>query len=162
MKRLILLAIAVFWVMIPWVSSAKTVISDSELDAVIAEQGVSINFTALTVGGTTTLTSASWGDSDGFGSGSTYPNSGYAGLNAVAIAGNLSVINGAMNVDVGTSGTRTIVNMLLPTITLGTMSMNATMMMSQDVNLGSGNDLAYVTVQNLAATLNGTIKVYAH
>jgi len=30
------------------------------------------------------------------------------------------------------------------------------------VNLGSGNDLAYVTVQNLAATLNGTIKVYAH
>jgi len=72
------------------------------------------------------------------------------------------VINGAMNVDVGTSGTRTIVNMLLPTITLGTMSMNATMMMSQDVNLGSGNDLAYVTVQNLAATLNGTIKVYAH
>lgn len=104
MKRLILLAIAVFWVMIPWVSSAKTVISDGELDAVIAEQGVSINFTALTVGGTTTLTSASWGDSDGFGSGSTYPNSGYAGLNAVAIAGNLSVINGAMNVDVGTSG----------------------------------------------------------
>jgi len=136
MKRLILLAIAVFWVMIPWVSSAKTVISDGELDAVIAEQGVSINFTALTVGGTTTLTSASWGDSDGFGSGSTYPNSGYAGLNAVAIAGNLSVINGAMNVDVGTSGTRTIVNMLLPTITLGTMSMNATMMMSSGCESG--------------------------
>ncbi|HPX31334.1 MAG TPA: hypothetical protein PKW92_09650, partial [Smithella sp.] len=75
MKRLILLAIAVFWVMTPWVSSAKTVISDDELDAVIAEQGVSINFTTLTVGGTTTLTAASWGDSDGFGSGSTYPNS---------------------------------------------------------------------------------------
>ena len=159
MKKISILAIAALFVMLPVVSFAKTAISDSDLETVVAEAGVNISFNYLTVGGTVGLSVASWGDSDGFGS---YTNAGFAGINAVTITGNLTTLSGTANLDIGTSGSTTSVGIIMPTVTLGTMNAAATLNLSTAKDLSGGNVLGLLGVAGFSTQMTGALGVYAH
>ena len=101
MKRFLTSAILALFLMMPIASSAKTAISDSDLDAVTAQEGISITFNNVTITSATSLGVLSWGDADGF---SSYLSAGFADMaNITVTAGNAAVINGDMLVDVGTN-----------------------------------------------------------
>ena len=158
---LVLTVIAVF-VMMPLPSFARTAISDSELNSVIAQQGVTIDFVNLTVNNTQ-LTSIAWGDAGGFGT--TYTGDGWAGIGNITINGDVVVMNGPMNIDVGTNGT-TRVNILLPTITLGgTAGLNVTASVKVDSTsaLSGANATAGVLdIKGLKASVSGSMMIYSH
>jgi len=101
MKKLLMLTIAALLVMVSLPSLAKVVISDEDLNKVTAEEGVSVQFVNMTVGGTS-IDELSWGDGNGFGS--TYTSAGFVGAKNVVITGDLTVISGTANIDVGSSG----------------------------------------------------------
>ena len=65
MKKSLTLAIILIFVMTPLASFARTAISDSELDSVIAQQGVTIEFVSVTLNNVSMNTFA-WGDAGGF------------------------------------------------------------------------------------------------
>jgi len=121
MKKLLMLTIAALLVMVSLPSLAKVVISDEDLNKVTAEEGVSVQFVNMTVGGTS-IDELSWGDGNGFGS--TYTSAGFVGAKNVVITGDLTVISGTANIDVGSSGSQTRVALSLPTVTLGTMNVD--------------------------------------
>ena len=163
MKRIFVIGIVALFIMMPIVSLAKTVVTDSELADVTAESGVSIVFTNVTVGNdATTLTSLAWGDSNGFGS--TYTGYGWAGISNVTIGGNLAVMNGTMNIDVGTSGTTdTRLQIVLPTMTLGTMNVLAMVKVGTTGDLtSSSNVLGVLDLRGFSTQVTGTVQVYAH
>jgi len=160
MKRVLMIGIVALLIMMPLASFARTVISDNELSDVTAETGVSIVFTNVIVGNTTTLTSMAWGDADGFGT--TYNSWGWMGINNVTITGTIASLSGTMNIDVGSSGTLTRMNIDLPAMTLGTMSMNATMLLSTSAALSSGNVLGYIDLRGFSTQVSGSMQVYAH
>jgi hypothetical protein len=158
-KKNLILAIAALFLTLPFVLSAKTAIPDSELDAVTAEEGVSITFTNVTVGGAAALTVASWGDEDGF---SGYTSAGYAGMNAVTIGGTLTALNGTADIDVGTSGSTTMMRFVMPTVTMGSMNVAATLKLSNSQNLSGGNVLGNLGISGFSTRMTGNIGVYAH
>ena len=151
--------------MTPVASFSKIVITDEELDKVQAEAGVSIVFTNVTVGGVTNLSSISWGDPTGF-TGYTAP--GYFGFQNFTITGNLAEISsGTMNIDVGSSGTSTRLNMVLPTVTLGgAAGMNIAAWMKADTSAGLNSANAaeggIISIRGFSTQVSGTITLYAH
>jgi hypothetical protein len=159
-----MLLIMTLIIMMPLASFAKVVaITDQDLDAVTAEQGVSINFTALTVGGTTALSSISWGDTDGF---TGYLTAGYAGTNAITITGSLAKLDGTMVIDVGTSGTgssATRINIQLPTVTLGAMNVAATLKLASSDSFPTGaGELGAINMVGFSTQVTGSCQVFAH
>jgi hypothetical protein len=162
MKKSLALAVIAVFVMIPLASFARTTISDSELDSVIAQQGVTIEFVNLTLS-STSLTSMAWGDAGGF---TGYTGDGWAGIGNVTISGDVAVINGPMNIDVGTNGGSTRVNISLPTVSIGgTAGLNVT----ASVKLAASADLAtnattvgVLDIKGLKTQVSGSVMVYAH
>jgi hypothetical protein len=163
MKKLLILTIAVGFVMLPFASFGKTVISDSDLEEVTAEEGVSVNFSNFSVRGTATVGTTSWGDSDGYPTAS-YNSPGYAGANGVSLSGNIVSFNATpLNVDVGTSGSSTRVNFTLPTTTLGSVNVDSTMKLSSAMDLSGGNELGRMNVQGLSTQVTSDrVQVFAH
>jgi|GEM_PF-1077876 len=176
MKRILVLAIILAFVMIPLASSARTAITDTDLDSVIAQSGVSIDFTNFRVSGLNVST-ISWGDSDGVPNSSFdtfyaggYNSPGYFGVRGVTIAsdaaGNSVDFNGSMNIDVGTSGTQTRMQIALPAITVGGsagMNIVATLKLDNIKSLdNASSNLAIVTLTGFRTYLGGTVTVYAH
>jgi hypothetical protein len=161
MKKLLILTIAVLFVMLPFSSFPKTVIKDGELDEVTAEEGVSVNFSNFSVKSTAAIGAQSWGDSDG---GFTYSSPGFAGMNGVALSGNIaSFDNGSMDIDVGTSGSDTRVNVTLPTTTLGSVNIDATMKISSAMDLSGGKELGRANMQGFSTQVKvDRIQVFAH
>jgi hypothetical protein len=167
MKRLLALLIIAVLAITPFASFSKIAITDEELDAVQAEAGVSIVFTNVTVGGTTNLSSISWGDPSGF-TGYTAP--GYFGFEGWTVTGNLAEINGGtMNIDIGYNSTAnsTRVNILLPTITLGGaagMTVSAWMKADTAANLISSNatEAGIITIRGFSTQVSGSVTLYAH
>jgi hypothetical protein len=180
MKRILVLAIILAFVMIPLASSARTAITDTDLDTVTAQSGVNIDFTNFKVNGLSVST-ISWGDSDGVPNDtydtfytSGYNGAGYFGVKGVTIAGaaagNSVDFSGSMNIDVGTSGTQTRMQIALPQIVVGgsagmnivaTLKLDNTKLLSTTAgNLGA--NLAIVTLTGFRTYLGGTITVYAH
>ena len=146
----------------PLLSSARTIVADEELAGVTAEAGVTIVFTDLNVNNTT-LTSVAWGDTNGF---TGYTSTGWLGITGVSganiiITGNLSTINGAMNIDVGSSGSASILRIGLPEMNMGWMSVNATLVPSTSATL-TGTPLGYLEMPNLITEVRGTIQISAH
>jgi hypothetical protein len=159
MKKISILVITALLVISPLALFAKTAISDNDLEDVTAETGVSITFNNVTVVGPIGLTAASWGDSDGF---TNYSSAGYAGMNGVSLTGNLTTLSNAAVIDVGTSGAITRVNIVMPTITLGTMNVDATMKLSGSKDLTGGNILGVVAMRGFSTQAIGAIQVFAH
>ena len=74
MKKILALTVIALFVMMPFASFAKTTaVSDSDLGAVTAQSGVSIDFSNLTISNVS-ISAQSWGDTDGFG---TYTSPGW-------------------------------------------------------------------------------------
>jgi alanine racemase len=164
LKRFLTLAILTLFVMMPLASSAKVAISDSDLDAVIAEAGVSITFNNVTLTSATSLGVLSWGDADGF---SSAASGGFAGLANISVtAGNAAVINGDMLVDVGTNAATggTKVKISLPNIILGGVGSNVSAKLVTDTAkaLNTSAFATNITVTNLAIAVGGSITVSAH
>jgi len=170
MKRFLTLAVAVLFVMMPLVSAtARTVISDSDLDTITAEAGVSIEFTNLSVGNTSTLSSISWGDPSGF---TGYTTPGYFGFSNIAISGNLARIgqtgvaglSNTMVIDVGNSGNVTKIFIVLPTITLGTANISGWMLADRTANFSSPSfsEGGILSLNGFSTQITGTVAIYGH
>lgn len=163
MKKLLILTIAVGFVMLPFASFSKTVISDSDLKEVTAESGVSVDFHNFSVKGTVTVGTTSWGDSDGE---FTFQSPGFVGANGIALSGNIVAFSdgNVINIDVGTNGTSdTRINVTLPTTTLGAVNVDATMKLSSTMDLSGANELGRLNMQGLSTQVKvDRIQVFAH
>lgn len=139
-KVVVCVTVLMFLLMMPFVLFAKTSISESEMSAITAQEGVTINFGAGLASSTMTVTNfapsiVSWGDANGF-TGST--GAGYVGVRGVTINA-ASTINmwGNMTIDVGTNVAGvTKVQIGLPVILVHPLVTDAT------VALGTTKDLA--------------------
>jgi len=121
-KILVSVTVAMLFVMAPFVLSAKTAISDEELSAVIAQEGVSID-------GAITITDPvprlySFGDSDGF---AGYTSPGWIGLRNIGVnLDNISLYD-QMTIDIGSNGSVTKLNIGLPMISYSALAHSATL-----------------------------------
>lgn len=163
MRKVLILAVIAVFVMMPFASFSKTAISDSELDYLIAQAGVSIQLSNITVNNVS-VTAFSIGDSDGF---TGYTGAGFAGLSGVNTIGNLVEFSGAINVDVGTSGSRTMLDILLPTTTIGgAAGMNVIGSLKTDSTKGlagaNAGTLGYVDIRGISIVVSGPVGVFAH
>lgn len=163
MKKFLVLTVIAVFVMIPLASFARTAISDSELNSVIAQQGVTIDFSNVTVN-SVSLTSIAWGDSDGFGA----YTGGWVGakIGTGNISGDVVVMSGPMNIDVGSNAGSTRVNISLPTINIGGtngLNVTATVITAYDSALGTNaSTVGVLDIKNLKASVTGSMQVYAH
>lgn len=160
MKTVSTLVMIVLLIISPLASFAKTVISDSDLENLTAESGVSITFNDVAVIGSVAIEAASWGDADGF-TGNT--GAGYAGFTDVDIFGgpNLTTLNGTFLVDIGTSGSSTVINLGLPTLTIGSMDPNGVVRLGSNKDLSGGGLLGTFYVYDLYTTAGGgTAKIF--
>jgi hypothetical protein len=105
MKKVLLLAVVALFVMMPLASFAMTTISDSDLNAITAQEGVSIYLNNLSV--TTNLNNfaLSWGQATVpttlTGGAGTFTNGGYFGA-IISTPTNVAIgVNGLMTIDVG-------------------------------------------------------------
>ena len=101
MKKVLLLAVVALFVMMPFASFAMSTISDSDLNAITAQEGVSIYLENISVSGMTMT--MSWGQSnkssiDGSTSGFPFDAGGFIGADVTV--GNVG-INGLLTIDVG-------------------------------------------------------------
>ncbi len=161
MKKIAVLTVIALFVMMPFASFAKTAITDSDLGAVTAQTGVSIDFSNLSVSNVS-ASIQSWGDNDGFGS---YSAAGWVGA-SMALTGNVVGLSGTMNIDVGTSGTQTRLKIDLPTVTIGAgggLAQDQTIKLAADKTLSTGAGTLGLQYQaGITATINGSIQIYAH
>ena len=120
MKKIVAcVTVSLFFVMIPLMSSAKKPLTENEMDATTAQEGVSINF-----GGAAYTTShfvvgfdppdiQSWGEADGCSTCGGYTSSGWVGMRDMTMDASANIIlYNTMTIDVGTSGgvTKTFIN----------------------------------------------------
>jgi hypothetical protein len=161
MKKLSILAVLALLVISPLTSFAKTVISDSELDNMTAETGVSITFNNVAFWNTVNLTAVSWGDNDGF-TGNTNP--GYAGFTNLSLIGypNVTTIRGTATVDIGTSGSSTVISLGLPNTGPynGYMEAFGNITLSGNKNLSSGGQLCSVEFVHTILSGGGTVQMF--
>ena len=158
MKKILLLTVIAVFVMMPFASFAKTAISDSELGAVTAQTGVTIDFSQFQLG-TITIGTVSWGDAGGF---TDYTGDGYVGA-SLTLSDNAVNITGTMDIDVGTNGATTAVAIKLPTIKiLG--SLESVVKLDADKALGTANvgTLGTAYMSGLNINPQGSLIIYAH
>jgi hypothetical protein len=111
MKKVLLLAVVALFVMMPLASFAMTTISDSDLNAITAQEGVSIYLDNVTLTGMTMT--ASWGQSTVSGLspvGGAIKNFGFdqgGFFGAVVSVGEIGV-SGLLTIDVGTNNAATL------------------------------------------------------
>lgn len=158
MKKIILI-VAALLVMLPLASYAKTVISESELAELTAQQGVTITFSGLAISNVS-LSVSSWGDADGF---TGYTASGWVGT-AIAMTGDVVALSGSMTIDVGTSGTLTAVRIGLPSVSIGssTFQVDQIVKLSTTKTLSGTQVLGTSYMSGLTATVTGAVTITAH
>lgn len=157
MKRILLLTVIAVFVMMPFASFAKTAISDSELGAVTAQTGVTIDFNSFQLG-SISIGTISWGDT---GFGSTYTGAGWVGQ-SVDLSTNAINITGTMDIDVGTNAGTTAIGIKLPTINVsGNVEM--VVKLAADKTL-TANALVLGTsyMSQISINPSGTLVIYAH
>lgn len=163
MKKIFTAAIIfIFLVSLPFLSYAKTAISDSELNALTAEAGVTLDFGR----GTNTYDNAtihvtnfsptlfSLGDDNGITPGS-YTGAGWLGMSGISTgsAANIALF-GSMDIDVGSSGTATKLQIVLPRTLISTAKTDATMKLSSGKQLTDNQILGTLYTNNLNLFLN--------
>jgi hypothetical protein len=105
MKKVLLLAVVALFVMMPLASFAMTTISDSDLNAITAQEGVSIYLNNLSVATNLNNFALSWGQATVpttlTGGAGTFTNGGYFGA-IISTPTNFAIgVNGLMTIDVG-------------------------------------------------------------
>lgn len=145
--------------MMPLASFAKTVISETELAELTAQQGVTISFSGLSISNVS-LSVQSWGDSDGF---TGYLGSGWIGA-GITMSGDLLALSGEMTIDVGSSGTLTAVRIGLPNVNVGSTNFEVDQIikLATTKTLASGQTLGTSYMSGLTATVSGTLVITAH
>lgn len=157
MKKILLLTVIAVFVMMPFASFAKTAITDSELGAVTAQTGVTIDFTGFNLG-TITIDTISWGDT---GFGTTYTGEGWVGA-SVNISNDAIQISDKLDIDVGTNAGITAVGIKLPTITVSG-NIEAVVKLAADKTLATNaGTLGTVFISGLNVNPSGTLAIYAH
>ena len=164
MKKVLVLAIIALFVMVPFASFAKTAVSDSDLGAVTAQEGVTIEFNGLAIS-SVNIDVQSWGDADGF---SSYLGAGFVGA-AINMTGNVVSLSGNMTIDVGTNATNggTAVKIGLPTVGIGAgnpLNITQVIKLASDKTLtASGvSTLGTMYMGGLTATVTGGLTIKAH
>ncbi|HOG10092.1 MAG TPA: hypothetical protein PLD26_06145 [Smithella sp.] len=158
MKKVLLFAVLAMFLMVP-MSFAKTAISESDLAAVTAQEGVTINFDCFTVG-SISIDVQSWGDADGCATCGGYTAAGWVGA-TIDMSTDFVNIKGNLTIDVGTSGTQTALIIGLPTLNLDGS-------MTQVVKLGTAADLTGAAVMGtaymsgLSVSPSGKLVIHAH
>ena len=160
MKKVLLFVVLAMFLMVP-MSFAKTAITESDLAAVTAQEGVTINFDCFTVGAIT-INVQSWGDSDGC---QGACNGGYTGTGWVGAEINMSsdfvTISGDMTIDVGTSGTQTALAMGLPTLNL-VGSVTQVVKLANNPQLTGGGVLGTAFMSGINVSPSGVLIIHAH
>jgi len=131
-QRILTLSIvAIFLTVFPFLSLSKTVISEDELNGIMAEAGVTLNFgTGAYTNATMMVTNwspslVSFGDANGF---TGYASAGWIGVSGVTMdaSSNILIYN-SLTVDVGTSASVTKLNLGLPSLMIHPVSTDATL-----------------------------------
>lgn len=156
MKKVLLFAVIAMFLMVP-MSFAKQAISDSDLAAVTAQEGVTINFDSFTVGAIS-IAVQSWGDGDGF---TGYTDEGWVGA-SITMSSDFVSISGDLTIDVGTSGTVTALGIGLPTLNLaGSVEQVVTLSGSADLTTNPGI-LGTAYMSGISMSPSGTLIIHAH
>jgi hypothetical protein len=159
MKKVLLFAVLAMFLMVP-MSFAKTAISESDLAAVTAQEGVTINFDCFTVG-SISIDVQSWGDSDGCAGCGGYSAAGWVGA-TIDMSTDFVGIEGNLTIDVGTSGTQTALVIGLPTLNLaGSMTQVVKLSSDPDLDVNSGV-LGTAYMSGLSVSPSGKLIIHAH
>lgn len=151
--------------MLPFTSFTKDVITDSDLDGVTAQEGVSIGFNNFSLSGSAASGVVTLlGDSNGY-SDLTYNYStpGFTGFNDIAVSGNIVQISGNVVVDVATSGSATAVTFAFPVITLGSANIDTVVKLSSDARLNTGRQFGELQLVGFSTQVTANqIQIVAH
>jgi len=159
MKKVLLFAVLAMFLMVP-MSFAKTAITESDLAAVTAQEGVTINFDCFTVGAIS-IDVQSWGDSDGCATCGGYTSSGWVGAE-IDMSSDFVTISGDMTIDVGTnSGGVTALAIGLPTLNL-VGSMTQVVKLANNAQLTGGSVLGTAYMSGLSVSPSGVLIIHAH
>ena len=158
MKKVLLFAVIAMFLMVP-MSFAKTAISESDLAAVTAQEGVTINFDCFTVGAIS-IAAQSWGDSDGCTSCGGYTGEGWVGA-SIEMSTDFVNIKGNLTIDVGTSGTTTALVIGLPTLNLKG-NMTQVVKLGTAANLSGAAVLGTAYMSGLSVSPTGQLIIHAH
>ena len=145
--------------MVP-MSFAKTAITESDLAAVTAQEGVTINFDCFTVGAIS-IDVQSWGDSDGCTTCGGFTSTGWVGAE-IDMSSDFVSISGDMTIDVGTnSGGVTALAIGLPTLNLAG-SMTQVVKLANNAQLTGGSVLGTAYMSGLSVSPSGVLIIHAH
>ena len=158
MKKVLLFTVLAMFLMVP-MSFAKTAISESDLAAVTAQEGVTINFDCFTVGAIS-IDVQSWGDSDGCSTCGGYTAAGWVGAE-IDMSTDFVNIKGNLTIDVGTSGTQTALIIGLPTLNLAG-SMTQVVKLGSTANLSGAAVMGTAYMSGLSVTPTGQLIIHAH
>ncbi len=160
MKKVLLFAVLAMFLMVP-MSFAKTAITESDLAAVTAQEGVTINFDCFTVGAIK-VEVQSWGDSDGCTTCGGYTSSGWVGA-SIDMSSDFVTISGDMTIDVGTNtGGVTALAIGLPTLNLkGSMTQVVKLANNAQLTTGVGV-LGTAYMSGLSVSPSGVLIIHAH
>lgn len=159
MKKVLLLAVLAVFVMVPFTSFAKSVISEGDLAAITAQEGVTINFNSFTVGAIK-IAVQGWGDGNGFG---TYTSAGWVGATDISLASDFVSITGEMTIDVGTNGSVTALGIGLPGLNFSGDMYQTIRLADSATNLAKSTQvLGTAYMSGLSVSPTGTLIIRAH
>ena len=154
MKKVLLLAVLAMFVMVPFTSFAKSAITDSDLQAITAQEGVTVDMSGLTVN--VSMDAQAWGDGDGFGA--TYTDAGWVGVTDVTIP--TIGFSGDLTIDVGTDAGTTAIQIGLPSLSLTGDLYQTVALGDSETTLTQVLGTAYMN--NLSVTTAGSLVITAH
>jgi hypothetical protein len=182
-KFLVCMIVAMFFIMIPFVSFAKKeILSDDALSSTTAQEGVTIQFGKNTYGGDYFFdtnfyirgkflpTLQSWGDGDGCSTCGGYTDKGWIGTSDVSMdpfvslglpaapfppTGSFVSFYRAMTIDVGTSGSTTKAFIGLPSVMVHPAGLSQTLSAGTTEALGQNFGTSYMSEFALVANSIG-------
>lgn len=132
-----------------------------------ATQGLEIGLDNVVLSVPSVPINLSYGDADGF---TGYTGAGYLGLNGLRVtnaAGDAAVplltLNGVMQMDVGTNvGGVTAINMVLPTVQVGLINVDASLQLSSTKNFDTQPQLGSLNVVGFTTNVFGGMQISSH
>jgi hypothetical protein len=162
MKRILVLAVIAVFVMMPLASFAKTAISDSDLAAVTAQDGVVIDLSHFTID-SIQVSASGWGDVGGY-TGAT--GDGWVGAQITTTAGSSGHfigLTGNLTIDVGSNASVTSVKIGLPGINIdGSLTQKVVLATTAGGLIGSTQVLGTSVMTGITLTTSGYVVISSH